>query len=138
MGVAIREVVRTLRERGIVAILADQSGPGGGLFVDFFGRPAATYEGPAIFALKYGAPVLMGLGVRRADGGYDVRLEPIAVDDLSGATEENIRIFTERHVKVLEQGIRQHPGHWLWQHRRWKHSPPAAGATHSGQEQRKA
>ncbi len=126
MGVAVRDVVRTLRERGIVAILADQSGPGGGLFVDFFGRPAATYEGPAIFALKYGAPVLMGLGVRRDDGAYDVRLEPIPSDDLSGATDENIRIFTERHVKVLEQGIRAHPGHWLWQHRRWKHSPPEA------------
>ena len=123
MGAAVREVIRTLRDRGVVAMLADQSGPSGGLYVPFFGRPAATYEGPAVFALKSGAPVLMGFAIRTGDGSYEVRLEEIPSRDLSGATPENIRILTERHVQALERVIREHPGHWLWLHRRWKHSP---------------
>ena len=124
MGASVREVIRTLRQRGIVAMLADQSGPSNALFVPFFGRPAATYEGPAVFALKSGAPMLMGLSVRRKDGSYDVRITEVRTRDLDGVTPDNIRILTERHVQALENGIRENPGQWLWQHRRWKHAPP--------------
>lgn len=123
MGVAIREIVRTLRERGVVAMVADQSGPSGAYYVRLFGRYAATYEGPAVFALKTGAPIMMGFAYRQADGHYEVMIEEIPTQDLKGASEENLRELTRRHVRVLEREIREHPDHWLWQHKRWKHTP---------------
>ena len=123
MGVAVRDIVRTLRNRGVVALLADQSAPRNALFVPFFGRYASTYEGPAAFALKTGAALLMGLAIRTADGNYHVELEEIPTGDLRGGTDENIRELTRRHVRMLEECIRQRPGDWLWQHRRWKHVP---------------
>jgi Kdo2-lipid IVA lauroyltransferase/acyltransferase len=123
MGLSIRDIVRTLRDRGIVAILGDQSGPSNAVFVPFFGRPAATYEGPAAFALRTGAPVVMAYSLRQPDGSYDVLAEEIPTEDLAGATDANIRELTRRHVRALERMIAQRPGDWLWQHKRWKHQP---------------
>ncbi len=123
MGVAIREIVRTLRERGVIAMIADQSGPSGAYYVRFFGRHAATYEGPAVFALKTGAPIIMGFSVRQPDGSYELELEELPTQDLKGASEQNLHELTRRHVRALERAVRAHPDHWLWQHKRWKHAP---------------
>ncbi len=125
MGVSIREVITTLRNRGAVAMLADQSGPSGSVYVRLFGRPAATYEGPATFALRIGAPIIMGYSLRRPDGNYDVIVEEIPTQDLHGFTEENVRELTRRHVRTLELMVKKHPSFWLWQHKRWKHTPGA-------------
>lgn len=125
MGVSVREIIHTLRNRGAVAMLADQSGPSGSIYVRFFGRPAATYEGPATFALRIGAPVVMGYSIRREDGDYDVVVEEIPTHDLTGFDEHGVRELTRRHVRALERMVRQHPPLWLWQHKRWKHAPTA-------------
>ncbi len=125
MGLSIREIITTLRSRGIVALLADQSGPSGAIYAPFFGRPAATYEGPASFALKTGAPIIMGFAVRAEDGMYDVHVEEIPTADLPDASEDSIRKLTLRHVQALEAEVRKHPEQWLWQHKRWKHTPDA-------------
>jgi KDO2-lipid IV(A) lauroyltransferase len=29
--------------------------------------------------------------------------------------------ITEKHVRMLEKGIREQPHNWLWTHKRWKH-----------------
>lgn len=125
MGVSVREIIHTLRNRGAVAMLADQSGPSGSIYVRFFGRPAATYEGPATFALRMGAPVVMGYSIRREDGDYDVVVEEIPTFDLTGFDEQSVRELTRRHVRALERMVRLHPPLWLWQHKRWKHAPTA-------------
>lgn len=123
LGVSIREIIHTLRNRGAVALLADQSGPSGSIYVRFFGRPAATYEGPAMFALRIGAPVIMGYCIRGTDGNFEVRIEEIPTDDLDGPSERNVRELTRRHVRALERMVREYPAQWLWQHKRWKHVP---------------
>jgi len=123
MGISIREIIRTLRSRGIIGMIADQSGPSGAYYVRLFGRYAATYEGPAAFALRTGAPVVIGFAVRASDGNYDVELEEISTRDLGVEEEERIRELTRRHVRALERQVAAHPGQWLWQHKRWKHAP---------------
>ena len=125
MGLSVREIIRALRNREVVAMLADQSGPSGSLYVRFFGHYAATYEGPATFALRTGAPVVMSFAVRAEDGNYDVLQEEIPTSDLRGLTDENLRELTRRHVRALEGMIRRYPEQWLWQHKRWKHAPHA-------------
>ena len=123
MGLSLREIIRALRNREIVAMLADQSGPSGALYVRLFGRYAATYEGPATFALRTGSPVIMSFAVRAEDGNYDVLQEEIPTSDLRGLNDENLRELTRRHVRALENMIRRYPDQWLWQHKRWKHAP---------------
>lgn len=122
MKESVREIVKTLGRNGIVAMIADQSAPRDSVYVPFFGREVATYAGPAYFALRTGAPIVMGLSICRPDGGYEAVFEEIKTDDLDEASKENIKELTARHTAVLEKFIRQNPDHWLWQHKRWKHT----------------
>ncbi|MBI5475418.1 MAG: lysophospholipid acyltransferase family protein [Ignavibacteriales bacterium] len=123
MGMSVREVIKTLQNKGVVAIAPDQSGDRlGGVYIEFFGRKTATHQGPAMFALRSGAPLLMGFMIRKKDFTYDLIIEKIDLSDLDGATEENIAEATRRHLAMLEKYIRQYPDLWLWMHRRWKHT----------------
>ena len=120
---AVREVISFLRSGGITVILSDQSASRESYFVPFFGIPAATFAGAAQFAVKTGAPIIMGYGIRQPDGNYHATFEEIPTDDLGESAEENIKTLTVRHVQALEREIRKHPEQWLWQHKRWKHAP---------------
>lgn len=116
------KVVKTLRNGGIVALLADQSATKDrDIFVDFFGRKAATFDSPAYFALKYNVPIIVGFA-RREKYYYKVKLVEINHSDLD-FNKEGIFELTRRYVKLLEDVIREQPELWLWTHRRWKHLP---------------
>jgi Kdo2-lipid IVA lauroyltransferase/acyltransferase len=121
---AAREIIVHLRSGHAVALLADQSATvNKDVFVDFFGRPAATYEAPAGLALRFKVPIIMGFSQRNSDGTYQAKLSEITHDDLK-YDKEGIKELTRRHVKMLEDEIRQQPDLWVWQHKRWKHTPP--------------
>ncbi|MFN0157937.1 MAG: lysophospholipid acyltransferase family protein [Bacteroidota bacterium] len=119
-----RESLSALRGGGILFLLGDQSAPKESVFVEFFGRPAATHRGAAALSLRTGAPIVMVFLVRKSDGIYDATLEEVDQTGLDGYSEENILELTRRHTAVLERWIRKHPDHWLWMHKRWKHTPP--------------
>lgn len=125
LGEAARGILKTLRKNEFMAILADQDARGMGIFVDFLGRPCSVHQGPAVFALKTGAPIIFGLAVRRSGWGYRVDAKCLTFEHLDGLTPENIRIVTEKHVRILEDSVRRHPDHWFWMHRRWKTQPEA-------------
>ncbi|HPG38656.1 MAG TPA: lysophospholipid acyltransferase family protein [bacterium] len=124
LGMAVRGVIKSLKKNKLVAIVADQDAHREGVFVNFLGRPSSTAPGPAIFALKTGAPLLFGVCVRNKNGHHTVYLQEIKYDDLQGGvTEENIKILTQRHASVLEECIKKWPDHWFWMHKRWKTKP---------------
>ncbi|MCX7880358.1 MAG: lysophospholipid acyltransferase family protein [Ignavibacteria bacterium] len=117
-----RKVLRTIQTGGLVALLADQSATKDkDIFVDFFGRKAATFDSPAYFALKYKVPVIVGFAERK-DNFYEVELVELDHSDLE-YNAEGIYEFTKRYTTLLESIIRKRPELWLWTHRRWKHSP---------------
>lgn len=122
MGNAARPLINIIRNKGIIAFLVDQSAPPEEVFVNFFGRPAATYEAPAMLALKFDVPIIMGFAERLEDGTYFVKLLELEHSDLK-FNKEGIRELTKRHVEILEIAVRKMPGHWAWQHKRWKHIP---------------
>lgn len=122
MGPSVRQVLKALQEKEVIALLGDQSGPKEAVFVNFFGRPAATHRGPAVFSLRNDVPILMMLMVRRPDGTYDGLLEEVDRAGLDRYSEENVLELTRRHTAVLEKYIRRFPDHWLWMHKRWKHT----------------
>jgi len=64
----------------------------------------------------------IGFIIRQEDGTYEVILEEIPYYDLTEYNEDNVRELTRRHTAVLERYIRLYPDHWLWMHRRWKHT----------------
>lgn len=121
MEKAARQIVGLLRTSSVVALLADQgASESSDVFVDFFGRPASTHEAPAALALKFRPMIITGFAVRQPDNSYRVILRELNYDDLDDS-RESVKELTQRHVRVLEDVIRQNPGQWSWQHRRWKH-----------------
>ena len=101
-------------------MLSDQSAPKESVYVKFFGRSVATFQGPAAFALKSRAPVVMLFMIRQQNGTYKLFSEEIPCSDLEEYNQENVEILTQRHVAVLEKWISQYPEQWLWMHKRWK------------------
>ncbi len=126
-----KEVMRTLAQGGLVLIVGDQdAGREYGVFLDFFGTPAATHTAPAAFARRAGAPLLGGW-IHREGGRYRAsltRLDEGRPADRDGEAEQaQITRLTAAYLAWLEAGIRRDPGQYLWLHRRWKTSPDGGG-----------
>lgn len=123
---AVQQLLRLLRERKSVAILIDQNVQDG-VFVDFFGRKAATTSLVAALALKTGAPVLPGFVELLEDGRYRLRYRAPIRWSPSGDRQRDLVELTQRLTRVIEEAVRECPEQWLWLHRRWK-TQPAGGA----------
>ncbi len=117
---SLRGILKALKAKHFVCLVADQHDPAGGLIIDFFGRPATVPRGPAFFAVKTGCPVLPCMMRReRYDRHVVMPGEPIYPPD-SGDEEADIRTVTEAYTRFFESCIRQYPDQWMWTHRRWK------------------
>jgi KDO2-lipid IV(A) lauroyltransferase len=122
---AVRQTTRALKAGEMVAFLADQGLKGmASTFVPFFGRPAKTPRGPAVFAIRLGAPVLVASSLRLPDGTFRFTVDPVTVDH-TGDRERDIDTVVARYTAVLERHIRRDPAQYFWHHRRWKRQPPA-------------
>jgi KDO2-lipid IV(A) lauroyltransferase len=121
LGVSIRQVYKELKDKNIVAMVADQRGPAEGIKVNFFGRKTSVYPGPAMLALKTNSPIIYGIAVRQPDYSYISYLSEINVDNLPNNEEDKIAEISQRHMSFLEETIRKYPEQWLWMHNRWKH-----------------
>jgi KDO2-lipid IV(A) lauroyltransferase len=121
LGISIRRTYQTLKEKKIVAMVADQRGPAEGVRVDFFGKKVSVYTGPAALAIKTGAPLICGIAVRGKDYKYKMDLVEISQQNLPYGEEEKILEISQRYTSYLEIVIRENPEQWLWMHNRWKH-----------------
>jgi KDO2-lipid IV(A) lauroyltransferase len=122
---AVRRVPRTIREGGAVAFLVDQAAAGlASTWVPFFGRLAKTPRGPAVFALRLNAPVVFAGVSRTPEGRFKFSFEPVDVPR-TGALDADVDAIVAAYTNKLERFVRKVPGQYMWQHRRWKHSPPA-------------
>jgi KDO2-lipid IV(A) lauroyltransferase len=120
-----RVMLRILKEAGTVGILADQNTmPGEGVFVDFFGTPACTTTGIARVALHTDAAVVPGYAFWDENlRKYRLRFEPPVELLRTGDGERDIVENTQRFAKVIEEIVRKYPEQWVWIHARWKARP---------------
>jgi KDO2-lipid IV(A) lauroyltransferase len=127
-GNARREVLQALRAGRVVGVVADQDARERGVFVDFLGAPASTARGPALFALRSGAPLFIGFCVAdpATPGRYRCEVEEVRCER-SGDLEEDVRRLTAAHAAALGERVRREPEQYFWQHRRWRTPPPGGG-----------
>ena len=124
---AVRRVLRELAANHGVALLIDQHlHTPDAVYVDFFGRPAATTSALAALALRTGAPVIPVFALPLPRGRYRLVYEH-PVDPPRADTSDAVREFTQRCTDVLEMYVRRHPELWLWMHRRWRDQDVIAG-----------
>jgi KDO2-lipid IV(A) lauroyltransferase len=119
-----RAILKSLASAGTTGILMDQNTSlQEGIFVDFFGVPAATTTSVALFALRTDAPVLPGYLTLMNNGRYTIKfLSPIEVVR-TGDTSRDLEVNTRHFNEIFEKIIREQPESWLWGHRRWKYQP---------------
>jgi KDO2-lipid IV(A) lauroyltransferase len=136
MGEASKRMLRSLSRGHAIGIVGDQDARGAGVFVPFFGIPSSTYRGPAMFALRFGAPLFAAVARRLPDGRYRLVSERIRAES-TGDLEADVVRVTAALSAFLEREIREDPGQYFWFHKRWKTAPPVEpGASGDGSNRR--
>ena len=121
---AVRQIARGLKEGRVPGLIADQGVLGlASTFVPFFGRPAKTPRGPAVFAIRFDAPIVFCSAMLQPTGKYRFTAEEIPVAK-SGDRDADVQATVANFTRALERLVRKHPDQYFWQHRRWKRQPP--------------
>jgi KDO2-lipid IV(A) lauroyltransferase len=119
-----RQILRWLKQGGLLGILIDQDTRVDGEFVDFFGRPAFTPAGPVVIAERTGAPLVPMAIYMNDDGTHTVEVRPEIELQNAGDARADRLANVAKCSKVIEAFIRKHPAQWVWMHERWKTPAP--------------
>lgn len=117
---AVRRTARSVQEGRAIGFLADQGVKHlASTYVPFFGRPAKTPRGPAVFALRWDIPIIFATALRQPGGKYHMILEAIEVER-TGDRDADIDRVVARFTAILEKYVRKAPEQYFWHHRRWR------------------
>ncbi len=121
---AVRRIPRAFKQGRAVGFLSDQAAGGlAATFVPFFGRPARTPRGAAVFALRGDLPIVFLVAIRQPDGRYQCHYEEVPLVK-TGEREHDVDATVLAYTQTLERFVRRFPEQYFWQHRRWKRQPP--------------
>ncbi|TRZ95377.1 hypothetical protein D4R78_03920 [bacterium] len=121
--VCIELTIKSIRDNELVFVLLDQNFGTGGVFVDFFGRKAATATGPLVLARRTKAAIVPCFMVRQRDDTHKIIIEPPFEQEEKGSYQENLIANIQGLTNIIEAYIRKYPEQWGWIHRRWKSRP---------------
>ncbi len=124
---ALRQIYRVLQRNEVVGIVVDRPAGPEGVPVRFFGHWTRWPRGPAVLALRTGAPVLAGYLAQRPDGGFTGELRPVpglATGLKAEPSEERVQAITQAMVDLFEDYIRRYPDQWYMFRRMWPAQDP--------------
>ena len=119
----VNRSLEVLRNNEILFIQLDQNFGTGGIFVDFFGRKAATAKGPIVFALRTNAPIVPMFIFREENNRQRLVIEPELPVIYGKDFDETIQLTAQKITAIIEGYVRRYPAEWSWIHRRWKARP---------------
>jgi KDO2-lipid IV(A) lauroyltransferase len=116
---APRRLSEALEEGKLVGMVVDQHFSRGPR-IDFLGRPAHANPLIAQLARRHGCAVHGARAIRLPNGRF--RLELTEALDLprDAKGEVDVAAATQMINNVIAGWVREHPGQWLWMHRRWR------------------
>ena len=121
---ATKKILQSLRAREMVAFLIDQNVlRQQAVFVDFFGKKAATTPSLASFSLRTKSPLIPAFCYPTSSHGYHLKIfSPLSITFGGNYNQEVLKI-TQICTKIIETQIRKNPDYWFWFHNRWKTRP---------------
>lgn len=119
----VEKTIQALRNNELIFIPIDQNFGTGGVFVNFFGRQAATASGPVVLAQRTKAALVCCFIIRQEDNRHKIIFEPEMELKEGNNPQETILINVQRLTDTIESYIRKYPAEWGWIHRRWKSRP---------------
>ena len=109
MGYAARGVIKALRKKECVGMLADRDFTARNDPIQFFGEPARLPSGPARIAIKTGAPLVPSFLLRQPDDTFLLRFyRPILVNETTSI--DSIRCSIR---DIIEMEISRNPLQWF-------------------------
>lgn len=107
-----REVLRALRDNGVVCLLSDRDVGGGGIEVEFFGERTTLPAGAVTLSLRTGARILpTAIYYTRGRGQTGVVRPPLPVER-TGHLRDDVRAGTQALAYEMEALIRKAPEQW--------------------------
>jgi len=121
---ATKKILQSLREKEMVAFLIDQNVlRNQAVFVDFFGKKAATTPSLAAFFLRTKSPLIPVFCYPTASHAYHLKIfSPLSITSEGNYNQQVLKI-TQICTKIIETQIRKNPDYWFWFHNRWKTRP---------------
>ncbi|AXH91860.1 phosphatidylinositol mannoside acyltransferase [Micromonospora aurantiaca] len=113
-------LVDRLRTGYVVPLLADRDLSARGVEVDFFGGRTRMPAGPALLAIRTGAPLYVASMWYEPDAACASIEGPLPLPDPDSAPlDERVRTVTQRIADGLAAGIARHPQDWHMLQRMW-------------------
>jgi KDO2-lipid IV(A) lauroyltransferase len=109
---SVGELAHTIRQGGIVALVADRDIVGNGVGVRFFGDMTTLPAGPAVLALRTGAPLLPVAVYQRPRGRYHGVVRPALQATRAGRFRDDVKALTQQLADEFERLIRDAPTQW--------------------------
>jgi phosphatidylinositol dimannoside acyltransferase len=110
-GDVARKLTNALRDGRFVALVADRDLSGGGVDVEMFGRRRKLPAGPAVLALRSGAPVVVAEIYETPDGWRCTLNDPIEPSP-TGDRRADVESLTREIASGFELGIAASPPDW--------------------------
>ncbi len=113
-------LVDRIRAGAVVPLLADRDLSARGVEVDFFGGRTRMPAGPALLAIRTGAPLYVTTMWYEPDLARGALAGPVELPDPdSGPLDARVRVLTQRIADGLAAGIARHPEDWHMLQRMW-------------------
>lgn len=102
----------------LIALVADRDMSRNGIEVNFFGKTSKMPSGPAILAIKTGAPLITAY-VGYTPSGIEIIFDETFKPTNSGSEEEQIKIITQSMADNFAKRIKENPVDWHMLQRIW-------------------
>ena len=119
----------------VVPLLADRDLSARGVEVELFGEQAKIPAGPALLAIRSGAPLFLSNSVRWRWLWFEpgralakVKGPMVIPDPDEGTLSTRVRLLTQRIADDLAEGIATHPADWHMMQRVWTRQPAETSA----------
>lgn len=134
---ALKEMMRTLRNGGVLGILIDQvTKRSDGVQVRFFGKRVMATPGAALLALRCKSDVLPAFCIRE-NGALVMHVWPPLTIRPSGDLRKDLQVNTQLMNDAIVEMIREYSSQWFWFHKRWKRFYPDLYPEYQARRRRK-
>lgn len=114
-----KTVLRALHHNQAVCLLCDRDLTGDGVPVEFFGEATTLPGGPAMLALRTGAPLLPTAVYFRPQGGHHAVVQPPLPAQREGRLRDDVARVTQALAQRFEDLIRAAPEQWHLMQPNW-------------------
>jgi len=116
-GRVIPTLMQRIRSGCVIALAADRDLSKSGINVNFFGGPARMPAGPALLAIRTGAPLISAY-VSYAPTGIHIDFTRIELPT-QGTETEKVAALVQRSADLFAEGIAKYPHDWHMMQRIW-------------------